>query len=113
MSELTKIIDDLKVAISWSGNQHGLIDLNLLLKRLEKLNVEPQINDNQQIVLEWLKKQYHEPADCQFPLFILKDAITEMPRNVFAFYDDLNEKEEFELLIGFAEWGLEQEEKHD
>lgn len=74
---------------------------------------QPQLNDNQKIVLEWLKKQYHEPVSWQFPLFILKDAITEMPRNVFDFYDDLNEKEEFELLIGFAEWGLEREEKHD
>lgn len=71
---------------------------------------QSQLNDNQKIVLEWLKKQYLEPADWQFPLFILKNAITDMPRNVFDFYDDLNEKEEFELLIGFAEWGLRQEE---
>ncbi|MFW8619691.1 hypothetical protein [Enterococcus thailandicus] len=83
-----------------------LVDKQLSSKHL-------QLNDNQKIVLEWLKKQYHEPVSWQFPLFILKDAITEMPGNVFAFYDDLNEKEEFELLIGFAEWGLEQEEKHD
>ena len=73
-------------------------------------NEQPQLNDDQKIVLEWLKKQYHEPADWQFPLFILKNAITDMPGNVFAFYNDLNEKEEFELLIGFAEWRLEQEE---
>ncbi len=75
--------------------------------------LQPQLNDNQKIVLEWLKKQYHEPADWQFPLFILKNAITDMPGNVFAFYNDLNEKEEFELLIGFAEWGLEQEEENN
>lgn len=47
MSELTKIIDDLKVAISWSGNIHGLIDLNLLLKRLEKLNEHKPIEFNE------------------------------------------------------------------
>ncbi|MFS0967948.1 phage integrase SAM-like domain-containing protein [Enterococcus thailandicus] len=52
-------------------------------------------------------------VDWQFPLFILKNAITDMPGNVFAFYNDLNEKEEFELLIGFAEWGLEQEEENN
>ena len=74
---------------------------------------QSQLNDNQKIVFEWLKKQYHESADWQFPLSILKNVITDMPGNVFAFYDDLNEKEEFELLIGFAEWGLEQEEENN
>ncbi|MFW8620875.1 hypothetical protein [Enterococcus thailandicus] len=74
---------------------------------------QSQLDDSQKIVLEWLKKQYHERISWPFPFSILKNAINDMPENVFAFYDDLNEKEEFELLIGFAEWGLEQEEENN
>lgn len=71
---------------------------------------QSQLNDNQKIVLEWLKKQYHERISWPFPFSILKNAINDMPENVFAFYDDLNEKEEFEIIVAFAQWGLEQEE---
>ena len=83
-----------------------LVDKHLSSKHL-------QLDDSQKIVLEWLKKQYHERISWPFPFSILKNAINDMPENVFAFYDDLNEKEEFELLIGFAEWGLEQEEENN
>ncbi|MDK4353369.1 hypothetical protein M4I17_13310 [Enterococcus thailandicus] len=108
MSELTKIIDDLKVAIS-SGNQHGLIDLNLLLKRLEKLNVEPQINDNQKIVLEWLQEHLNEDSDplgviCGMQKFGLQD------ESIFDATFPMNDQEQFEILLAFAQWGLKQEE---
>lgn len=79
--------------------------------RLRRLKSDSYfLNDNQQIVLEWLKEQYHERISWPFPFSILKNAINDMPENVFAFYDDLNEKEEFEIVMAFAQWGLEQEE---
>ena len=71
---------------------------------------QSQLNDNQKIVLEWLKKRFHEQISWPFAFSILKNAINDMPENVYAFYNDLDEKEEFELLIAFAQWGLEQEE---
>ncbi|MDQ8229655.1 hypothetical protein Q3E60_09980 [Enterococcus faecium] len=70
---------------------------------------QPQLNDNQKIVLEWLE-EYYAKSQWPFPFYVLKHAANDMPANIFGFYDDFTMKEEFEVLAAFAQWGLEQEE---
>lgn len=109
MSEVEQKLVDIKFILDMY-NARADTSESTLDKIQKVLSPETKLNNNQKVVFEWLKKQYHEPADWQFPLFILKNAITDMPGNVFAFYNDLNEKEEFEIVMEFAQWGLEQEE---
>ncbi|MDT2735464.1 hypothetical protein P7H24_13455 [Enterococcus thailandicus] len=100
MSELTKIIDDLKVAISWSGNIHGLLDLNLLLKRLEELDKKPQFNDNQKEMFTRLVNNYS-----WFGSLVdhaLYEYLTDSERT-------LSNKEFAQVLEVFSLWVLEQE----
>ncbi|MFS0941927.1 hypothetical protein ACFC3E_02965 [Enterococcus thailandicus] len=109
-SEGNMTVRDGDYIIKGTDDEYYLRKPYIFEKIYEVASQQPQLNDNQKIVLEWLKKQYHERISWPFPFSILKNAINDMPENVFAFYDDLNEKEEFEIVMAFAQWGLEQEE---
>lgn len=84
--------------------------IELELADLEKLNKQPQLNDNQQIVLDWLK-DYCDNSKWSFPFYVVMHAVHEMPASTFGFYDDFTEEEEFEVLAAFAQWGREQVEE--
>lgn len=71
---------------------------------------QPQLNENQQIVLEWLKEEKTNSSltafDCIYS-FIYgnpKDIVTQI-------WSELNAKEEAQVLEAFAQWALEQEEE--
>lgn len=74
---------------------------------------EPQLNDNQKIVLEWLKyplndipnrfaKNYFAYVTCLF--------LGQAPDKVLKAYQELSPEQQLEVLSAFAQWGLEQEE---
>lgn len=84
-------------------------DLQKLYDKVAATDEHPQLNDNQQIVLEWLE-EYYAKSQWPFPFYVLKQAAKDMPANIFGFYDDFTMKEEFEVLAAFAQWGLEQED---
>ena len=73
---------------------------------------EVELDDNQKIVFEWLKSTWksHRRNNWSFPFSFVGNAVMEMPADIYDFYDDFTEREEFELLIAFGFWGLEQEE---
>lgn len=71
---------------------------------------QPQLNENQQIVLEWLKEEKNNSKltafDCIYS-FIYgnpEDLVTET-------WAELNAKEEAQVLEAFGQWALEQEEE--
>lgn len=71
---------------------------------------QPQLNENQQIVLEWLKEEKNNSKltafDCIYS-FIYgnpEDLVTET-------WAELNAKEEAQVLEAFGQWVLEQEEE--
>ena len=84
-------------------------DLQKLYDKVAATDEHSELNDNQQIVLEWLE-EYYAKSQWPFPFYVLKHAANDMPANIFGFYDDFTMKEEFEVLAAFAQWGLEQEE---
>ncbi|WP_270329201.1 hypothetical protein [Enterococcus malodoratus] len=81
-------------------------------------NYEPlrsELNENQQIVLEWLKEQVSIGNDLQYVLWEFTDNVYEEPAEYSVSEQtkawlELTEQEQFQVLAAFAQWGLEQEE---
>lgn len=83
--------------------------IELELADLEKLNNQPQLNENQQQVLGWLK-QYYRPKDSIFLGIEQISDIYEDPKSDNAL-DSLTNKQEAEVIRAFIEWALDQEEE--
>lgn len=65
------------------------------------------MNENQKIVLDWLKDSKDYPFGTIADLY---QAGGFMPFEVSGAYRKLTHKQEFEVLAAFAEWGLKQDE---
>lgn len=83
--------------------------LNIVNKEFSKTE-QPQLNENQQIVLDWLKDEKENSNltlfDCIYS-FIYgnpEDLVTQI-------WTELNEKEEAQVLEAFGKWVQEQEEE--
>lgn len=71
------------------------------------------LNDNQKIVLEWLKSETiltREAPILSVNAFSDKNLLGKLPDKVRKAYKLLDCKQEYEVLAAFAQWGLEQEE---
>lgn len=66
------------------------------------------LNDNQKIVLEWLKSNSNALKVPMLAIYELAGLADEKVRDA---YRQLNQEEEFQVLAAFAQWGLEQEEE--
>lgn len=95
------------------GNHIDVLDL-------DKCDVyqldQPQLNENQQIVLEWLKGSYVQGygATVIITIHLLQklndiDVLGDEP--VTKAYRALNTEEEIDVIKVFADWALEQEEE--
>ncbi|MGM0221571.1 hypothetical protein IGL62_001398 [Enterococcus sp. AZ137] len=77
-------------------------------KTYEVASQQSQLDDNQKIVLEWLKSNRNSlkvPMLAFYELAELADEHTNLA------YHQLDSKQEIEVLAAFAQWGLEQEEE--
>lgn len=76
---------------------------------LIEMTNQPTLNDNQQIVLDWLKNQYS--TDCDTPLEAIDDLTAEVlyPNGfktcILNAFVKLNNEEQFQVLAAFATWG--------
>lgn len=66
---------------------------------------QPQLNDNQKIVLDILKDIQNK-----WPHFHPSTTIGTMVEMQNEFYEELSKDQELEVLAAFAQWGLEQKE---
>ncbi|EOB3407702.1 hypothetical protein ACIJDF_002799 [Enterococcus hirae] len=73
------------------------------LTSLEKI----ELNDNQKIVLEWLKSNRNS---LKVPMLAFYELAELADENTNLAYHQLDSKQEIEVLAAFAQWGLEQEE---
>lgn len=72
--------------------------------RIGELLLGRNLTDDQQVVLEWLKRKRQEgsqPIECLYAL-AFGDAI----ESVVIAYINLTETEQFQVLTAFVEWGL-------
>ena len=77
---------------------------------------QTDLNENQQIVLEWLKEQVSNGETLQYILWELTDNAYEEPAmGILSAHTkawlELEEKEQFEVLAAFAEWGMKEVEE--
>lgn len=83
--------------------------IELELADLEKLNRQPQLNENQQIVLDWLKNlygcHYYQPF-VAVSLFRHSFWTEKIEEN----YNQLDRKQQAQVLEVFSRWAQEQEE---
>lgn len=79
-------------------------------KIYEIVSQKPQLNDNQRIVLKWLKENTCKRKKPVYPMNLVRKSVAKMPAEIVSHYNHLSDREEFEVLVAFAEWGLEQEE---
>lgn len=71
--------------------------------------LQPQLNENQQIVLEWLKNGYKGDAD---PFGTLACLLSQTPKSeVIIASLELTRAEQAQVLQAFSQWALEQEEE--
>ncbi|STD25395.1 hypothetical protein [Enterococcus mundtii] len=71
--------------------------------------LQPQRNDNQKIVLDWLKSE--SVLSKKSPILAInafsdKHLLGELPDKVRKAYKLLDCKQEYEVLAAFAQWGL-------
>ncbi|WP_270272067.1 hypothetical protein [Enterococcus lactis] len=90
-------------------------DLQKLYDKVAAIDEHPELNDNQQIVLEWLKEQVSIGSGLQYVLWEFTDNVYEDPAEYSVSEQtkawlELTEQEQFQVLAAFAQWGLEQEE---
>lgn len=102
---------DIEPSIIVDGKSYTASEFN---KAVEMLN-QPQLNENQQIVLEWLKKQYFQGYGPAIIITIhllqkLNDIDVLGDEPVTKAYRALNTAGEAVVVKMFAAWALEQEE---
>lgn len=71
---------------------------------------QPQLNDNQQIVLEWLKLTAPTGKPMQVVFWMMNNTAW---GNLYGLRDplmELTDKQQLQVLAAFAQWGLEREE---
>ncbi|EPE1752484.1 hypothetical protein ACSGYE_002377 [Enterococcus hirae] len=92
---------------------HSFIEgFNYALVNLQEIE-ELELNDNQKIVLEWLKSETiltREAPILSVNAFSDKNLLGKLPDKVRKAYKLLDCKQEYEVLAAFAQWGLGQEE---
>ncbi|PCE13279.1 hypothetical protein [Enterococcus faecium] len=70
----------------------------------------PQLNDNQKIVLEWLKLTAPTGKPMQVVFWMINNAAWGHLDGLRDPLMELTDKQQFEVLAAFAQWGLEEEE---
>ncbi len=88
-------------------------DLQKLYDKVAATDEHSELNDNQQIVLQWLKSETiltREAPILSVNAFSDKNLLGKLPDKVRKAYKLLACKQEYEVLAAFAQWGLEQEE---
>lgn len=96
-------------------NNSFLEGFNYALANIQGLE-QPQLNENQQIVLEWLKGSYVQGYGATVIITIhllqkLNDIDVLGDESVTKAYRALNTEEEIDVIKVFADWALEQEEE--
>lgn len=89
---------------------HSFIEgFNYALVNLQAIE-ELELNDNQKIVLEWLKLTAPTGKPMQVVFWMMNNAAWGHLDELRDPLMELTDKEQFEVLAAFAQWGLEQEE---
>lgn len=108
MSELLKRLE-VKKRYSYSSHKHE-VNWDDIVEIVEDHD-QPQLNENQQIVLEWLKLQLPTAKPMQVIFWMMNNAawgkLDELRKPIM----HLTDKQQAQVLEVFSRWAQEQEEK--
>lgn len=92
---------------------HNAFDPNELLRLINLLPEQPQLNPNQQIVLEYLKTRFGKNSIFVKSVFVPINELLSSAWNddVDIALEQLDLKQEIQVLEVFGQWALEQEEE--
>lgn len=116
MSEIKKLAKELQdyTRVVGSHNNH----IQSVANRLLELTEQPQLNENQQIVLEWLRANVDQDnASPMCSIFLLGSLWESRKFNIQEdiaidnAYSELSYKQQAQVLEVFSRWAQEQEEK--
>lgn len=103
MEELSKMdqINNLAFDIMHATNQGEPFDRAADIYRL---SLQPNLNENQKVVLDWLKNnaEWGTPTGLIYELTKRNSMAAEY---IITAHDQLNKLEQFQVLAAFAEWG--------
>ncbi len=90
--------------------------IDFIERFIKQLIEESKLNENQQIVLDWLKANVEQDnASPMCAVFLLGEWQTRIGskelRSIDIAYCRLNPKQQAEVLQAFCQWAIEQEEK--
>ena len=75
---------------------------------MEKIN--PELNENQQVVLDWLKEEMNASSVTNALWLLLDDALeVDYDTDASEMWNRLPKDQQFQVLAAFAEWASEQE----
>lgn len=123
-TSLSKLIstrkEELARLLEWRGTNFPVVErqndlrisfIELELEDLEKLNNQPQLSENQQIVLEWLKLQAPTAKPMQVIFWMMNNAawgkLDELRKPIM----HLTDIQQAQVLEEFGKWVQEQEEE--
>ncbi len=98
---------DIEPSIIIEGKSYTASEFNKAVEMLK----QPQLNDNQKIVLEWLKSETiltREAPILSVNAFSDKNLLGKLPDKVRKAYKLLTCKQEYEVLAAFAQWGMKE-----
>lgn len=125
VTSLSKLIstrkEELARLLEWRGTNFPVVErqndlrisfIELELEDLEELNNQPQLNDNQQMVLDELKINTDYQKFNKFQsVFWLLNTIIQYPDTLLAkAYKELTQDELEQIFQAFSQWANEQEE---
>ncbi|HFF1392679.1 TPA: hypothetical protein ACGBG1_000671 [Enterococcus faecium] len=109
-SEGNMTVRDGDYIIKGTDDKYSLRKPYIFEKIYEVASQQPQLNDNQQIVLEWLKQTAPTGKPMQVVFWMMNNAAWGHLDELRDPLMELTDKQQFEVLAAFARWGLEQEE---
>lgn len=117
MSDLYSIVSDIRIGAGDhkdSKCDHEEVEaFKEYVLELIKYNEQLQLNENQQIVLEWLKNIYNSPIMIN-PIAVVFSLHNELVKDseidAVEAYEELGFDEEIQVLQVFSQWAQEQEE---
>lgn len=111
---MNKLLKDLKVervqgsnAVLNYSNFDYWVNWDDIVEIIENRE-QPKLNENQQVVLEWLKEAHEWMSP--FALFReLSRIYSGAPENVLCAVQQLDRDQQFQVLSAFADWGMKNE----
>lgn len=114
MSELTELQKISALATDLMNKKMNDTDRFVHLSHIHELaeELQPELNENQQIVLDWLKSDDHPNYSNIFDLF--SDLLEyQVPTKVGEAFTEMmtDKKQQIQVLQAFSCWAIEQEEE--